>query len=81
MSKIVDIRANINYTKTKEGVMVKNTELIFLSVVPDYKLIENNIIQKGYKVNESRFELTEKEFNVLISSLTELKDITENDLK
>lgn len=79
MSKLVDIRVNINYTKSKEGVMIKNTELIFLSVVPSYKY-ENEKIERFLDLKESRFELTGNDFDALIKALNELKNITENDL-
>lgn len=36
---------NISYFKSKEGVMIKNTEVILLGAVADYKYIEGKLVR------------------------------------
>ena len=81
MSKLVEIRANISYAKNKEGEFVKNTELVFLSLSPDYGFVgtEDNVTINRQKVVESRFVLTDGDFDVLIKSLEGIKNSTEED--
>ena len=81
MSKLVEIRANISYVKNKEGCFVKNTELVFLSLSPDYVFVgtEDNVTINRQKVVESRFVLTDGDFDVLIKSLEGIKNSKEED--
>jgi len=78
MSKLVDIRANISYSKNKEGVMVKNTEVILLSAVADYKYADGKVV-RDTKIVQSRFDLNELDFDILIQTLTGIKNSTEAD--
>ena len=80
MSKIVDIRANISYFKSNEGVMIKNTELILLTGKPNYKYVEGKP-EKFIKIKATRINLTENDFNLLIEHLTLLKSASEKDFE
>lgn len=80
MIKIVDIRANISYFKSKEGVMIKNTELVLLAGKPSYKYVGDKP-EKFIKIKETRIDLTENDFNLLIEHLTLLKNASEKDFE
>lgn len=80
MIKIVDIRANISYFKSKEGVMIKNTELILLTGKPSYKYVVDKP-EKFIKIKATRVDLTENDFNLLIEHLTLLKNASEKDFE
>ena len=79
MNQLVEIRTNIVYTKENDNYK-KLQELIFLIEKPSYKFTNEQEVIRTRELTELRFTVTEKAFDQMLSLLTHLKDINEEDL-
>lgn len=79
MNQLVEIRTNIVYTKENDNYK-KLQELIFLIEKPSYKFTNEQEVIRTRELTELRFTVTEKVFDQMLSLLTHLKDINEEDL-
>lgn len=84
MNKLLDIRTNIYYVKSKdkdgEEKYSKCNELVFLIGSPDYLLNNQSAIVRQEKITEMRFVVDEKVFQQMIEILEKLKGSKEEDL-
>lgn len=81
MNHLLSVRANILYSKDKEGAYNKFHELIFLVDKPSYTSTNEGQIIRQRGVEEMRFLVSDEAFDAMIKSLLVLKDIDEPDSK
>jgi hypothetical protein len=80
MNRLADVRVNIMYLKDKNEEFKKHFELIFLTEKANYILNNEGDVIRERGIQESRFFVSEKSFDVLIELLQKIRTLEESDL-